>query len=447
MGRRAALLRGAAATSLLALSGCSFLDNLFNDTKKKLPGTREDVLPVTEGLQPPHGMRPTVVLPPATASDWPVQGGTPSHDAGNADLPDSIRQVWTASIGSGSAYRKQVTSTPVVAGDTVYTMDSTAVLSAFRVADGHRLWQTKTKPKRSRSTNIGGGIGYADGVLYAATGYSEVLAVDASSGAIKWRRPLDTPARSAPTVATLGNGTSLLFLTTIDQQLTGISAADGKAVWSYDGTQVDTTLLGQPAPAYANDIVLAGFGSGDLVAIRADSGAVAWSDSIAAGTGQVGVAQISAITGQPVIMGELAFAIGTGGLMVGVDLRAGRRLWEREVSGILSPVAAGDFLFVTTSDQQVAALLGRTGEVAWLTQLPQYKRPKSKGAPITWTGPVLAGGQLIYGGMLDDMVMVDAVTGAITRTLKIPGSVTVPPIVANRTLYLITDDGALRAYR
>jgi outer membrane protein assembly factor BamB len=113
----------------------------------------------------------------------------------------------------------------------------------------------------------------------------------------------------------------------------------------------------------------------------------------------------------------------------------------------LSPVAAGDFVFVTTQDQQAAALLARTGEVAWLTQLPLYKRPKSKGAPITWTGPALAGGQLIYGGMRNDLIMVDAVSGKITRTLSIPGSITVCPIAAHDTLYLLTDDGLLRAYR
>jgi outer membrane protein assembly factor BamB len=445
VARRTALL-GAAAIPLLALGGCAFFDNLFGDTKKHLPGKREDVLPVTEGLQAPHGLHPDVVLPAPVSTDWPVQGGTLSHDAGNAALPSTFKQVWSSSIGSGSAYRKQVTSTPIVVGDTVFTMDSRAVISAFSTDDGKRLWRTDTKPKKSRTTDLGGGISWAAGTIYASTGYSEVLALNAETGAVKWRKDLETPARSAPAVA-LNEGGGLLYVVTIDQELLALSVRNGELIWRYDGTPVDTTLLGQPAPAYGGGIVLSGFGSGDLVALRADSGAVAWSDSIAAGADQVGVAMISAITGQPIILGEIAIAIGTGGLMVAVDLRAGRRLWEREVSGNLSPVAAGDYVFVTTQDQQVAALLARTGEVAWLTQLPLYKRPKSKGAPITWTGPVLAGGQLIYGGMRDDLIMVDAVSGKITRTLKIPGSITVNPIAAHDTLYLLTDDGLLRAYR
>jgi outer membrane protein assembly factor BamB len=435
--RRTALL-----ASLLALPGCSFFDRLFGDTKKPLPGKREDVLPVNEGLQAPHGMHPSVTLPAPVSTDWPMQGGVPSHLNGNAALPSSLHQAWSATIGDGSAYRRQVTSTPIVAGDTIFTMDSNATVSAFRASDGKRLWQTKTKPKKSRSTNIGGGIGYANGTVYASTGFSEVLALNAETGAINWRRGLDSPVRSAPTIVD-----GRIFVSTIDQILFGLSAKDGSRIWSFDASPTDTTLLGQPAPAYSSGIVITGFGSGDLVAIRGDSGAVSWSDSIAATSGQVGVAEISAITALPIVIGELVCAIGTGGLMVAVDLRAGRRLWEREVSGILSPAAAGDFIFITTTDQQVAALVARTGEVAWLTQLPQYKRPKTQGGPLTWTGPVLAGGELIYASRTNSMILVDAITGAITRTMKLPDAVTVPPIAANGTLYLITDDGALRAYR
>jgi outer membrane protein assembly factor BamB len=173
---RRVLLRTGLMLPLLAASGCSVYDNLFNYTKKTLPGKREDVLPVTEGLEPPHGLRPTVTVPAQVARDWPVEGGALDHVAGNAALPATVRQEWATSIGSGSAYRRQVTCTPLVVGDTVFTIDSAATVSAFSTADGRRLWRTKTKPKKSRTTNIGGGIGYADGTLYASTGFSQVLA-------------------------------------------------------------------------------------------------------------------------------------------------------------------------------------------------------------------------------------------------------------------------------
>lgn len=439
---RRSLLRAAAVLPLAAVSGCAFFDTIFQDNKKKMAGKREDVLPVNEGLQPEHGIHATVTLPAPTTTDWPVEGGKTSHIAGNATLPANLHEVWRARMGVGNAYRRQITATPLAVGDTVFTMDSDATVSAFHASDGHMLWRRVTKPKASRTTNIGGGMGYADDTLYVTTGYSQVMALDPKTGAVRWLHMLNVPIRSAPTP-----GEGLLFMVTVDEVLVALSAHDGRQLWTYEASAADTSLLGHPAPAFVNGLVLAGFGSGDLVAVRGSSGAVAWSDSIAAAAGQAGVAQIAAISGQPIIIDDVAVAIGTGGLMVGEDLRGGRRLWEHEVSGILSPIAAGDFVFVTTTDQQPAAIVARTGEVAWLTQLPQYIRPKTKGGPLTWTGVVMANGMLIYTGMNNQIAMLDAITGKLLRTMKVKGSITVAPIVARNTLYLVDDHGFLRAFR
>jgi outer membrane protein assembly factor BamB len=440
---RRVLLRAGALAPIAALSGCGFFDTLFSSaTKKKLPGKREDVLPVTEGLEPPHGIHPTVTLPPPVASNWALEGGAATHVAGNQALPDSIKEAWSAKIGIGSAYRRQVTTSPIVVGGVVFTMDSAARVSAFSAETGDRLWDLDTKPKKSRTTNIGGGIGFAGGTLYATTGYSQLLAIDPKTGKPRFIHTFNVPIRSAPTPVG-----GLVYFVTIDEVLVAASTEDGHQVWSYEATAADTTLLGHPAPAVGDGFVLAGFGSGDLVACDALSGAVAWSDSIAATAGQAGVAQIAAISGQPIILDGMAIAIGTGGLMVGEDLRAGRRLWERQVSGHLNPIAAGDFVFLTSNEQVAAALVARTGEIAWISELPQYKRPKTHGVPLTWTGSVLANGNLIYTGLQNELVLLDATTGKVGAFMHLPGPVSVPPIVGENTLYLITDDGKLRAYR
>ena len=45
--------------------------------------------------------------------------------------------------------------------------------------------------------------------------------------------------------------------------------------------------------------------------------------------------------------------------MVCLDLRSGRRLWEREVGGSETPWLAGDWLFVQTLDQSLQDLVRR----------------------------------------------------------------------------------------
>ncbi len=159
-------------------------------------------------------------------------------------------------------------------------MDSDGSVSAFDVATGSRRWNTDTQGEKDRSTNVGGGLAVAGGVLYATTGRARPWRWTRPAGKINWRASLGAPARSAPTVVE-----NRLFVPTIDERLVCLSTADGKQVWSYQATAAGTIVLGEPAPAYADGLVVAGFGSGDLVALRADSGTLAWSDSLAAARG------------------------------------------------------------------------------------------------------------------------------------------------------------------
>ena len=440
---RRALLRAGAAASVLTLSGCGFFDTLFHGSlKKKMPGVREDVIPVTEGLAPSPTHPLTVSLPPPGATDYPVEGGTPSHIGGNQALPATFAEAWSGHIGLGSSYRHQITATPIVADGMVFAMDSNATVTAFRASDGKRLWDLPTRPKRMTGVNIGGGLGYQDGTLYVTTGFAQLIAIEAAHGVPRFVHSFNVPIRSAPTPVG-----KLVYFVTVDEVLVAASTADGHQMWNYEASPADTTLLGHPAPAVDEGFVVAGFGSGDLVTCSAISGAVTWTDNIAATTGQAGITQITAISGRPIIGEGVVVALGSGGLMVGEDLRVGRRLWERQVSGYLDPVAAGGFVFITSRDQIAAALSIRTGEVAWVTQLPQYKRPKTRGAPYSWTGATLANGKLIYTSLERRFLMVDAITGKLGGMTHSPGPISVPPVAAGDTLYVITDDGRIRAFR
>ena len=142
--------------------------------------------------------------------------------------------------------------------------------------------------------------------------------------------------------------------------------------------------MGQPAPAFANGLVVAGFGSGDLVCIRADTGTVIWSDSLGGGAAPASLVNFSSIRGRPVIANGQVFAIGMGGLTVGVDLPTGRRLWDRDVAGLDSPWVAGDWMFVVSADQKMAAISTRDGSVAWVTDLPRWETPEKQKDPISW---------------------------------------------------------------
>jgi outer membrane protein assembly factor BamB len=321
-------------------------------------------------------------------------------------------------------------------------MDSDARLAAFDLGHGGRLWDVDTQGPHNRSTNVGGGITSQAGRLYAATGRGDVLAVDAATGKTLWRNTLDAPARSAPTWSD-----GLLYVVTLDGQIVALSDKDGSRAWNYQAGNPETSVLGAPAPAVANGLVVAGFGSGDLICLRAPTGAVVWADNLGAANGRNSLANLSAIHGLPVIDAGRVFAIGLGGLMLSLDLRAGRRLWLREIAGSETPWLAGDFLFLITADQQLVALTRDGGQVRWVSQLPRYRNMEKLRDPVLWTGPVMAGSRLLLAGDNGQLLTADPANGRLGTPLDLQHPVSVPPIVAGGALLMVTDDAQLLALR
>jgi outer membrane protein assembly factor BamB len=235
------------------------------------------------------------------------------------------------------------------------------------------------------------------------------------------------------------------FLTTLDDRMLAFSITDGKRLWSYQATTAATAVLGEPAPAYADGIVVGGFGSGDLVALRADSGTLAWSDSLAAARGRTSLADLSAIRAQPLISDNVVYAISVGGLLLALDLRSGRRLWEREAAGEWTPWIAGDWLFVLTQEQMLACLSKADGRVRWLTQLPRYGNVAKSRDALYWAGPLLGGQYLYLAGSTEKLIAVNPSNGEVLGEQNLPDAVSVGLVAASGKLFVVTEDGTLSA--
>lgn len=436
------LTRRAAMLLPLAATGCETLDNWFGDKKVPLPGQRISIGQTQRGMAVDNPAKRTVTLPPERVDTaWLQSGGSPAHVPGNLGFGARLEPVWSAHIGASSGYRRRITATPVVGGGRVFAMDSDAVVSAYDQRNGARLWLLETELPHTRSTNLGGGLALDGDTLYVGTGLASLLALDAASGKIRWRKPLDQPARSAPTVTA-----DRLFQSTLDEQLVAFAKSDGSQLWLYKGTPTPTAVLGPPSPAFAGGLVVAGFGSGDLICLTGLSGSVSWADELAS-QGRDPMLDFSTVTGLPVISDGNVYAAGMGGVLVCLDLRTGRRLWERDVTAEQSPWLAGDWLFVLTTDQTLGAIHRADGTVPWASQLPLFKNEKTKEGPIQWLGPLLAGGRLILVGSSREALMVDPLNGTILSRQKLPTQPIVAPVVADRTMFVVGKDATLVALR
>jgi outer membrane protein assembly factor BamB len=433
LSRRAALLMP------LALGGCSWFDWLTDEQKKPVPGNRLPVLAAARGMRI-DSIEPVALPPIETNPAWMQYGGVVSHVGGN--LAGGLTKVWSSSIGRGGDYRTRLTAQPLVVGGQVYTMDTDCAVTAFELASGQRIWHTKTRPKKDTTSNVGGGIAIADGEIYVASGLAEALALDLETGAIKWRTSIPSPARSSPTVTAEG-----MFLCTMDQQLVGLSRKDGKFLWSYQATLVNTGTLGQAAPAYADGVLVAGFESGDLAAVRADSGTLVWTDNMGGVKGAATLSEFASVRGAPVIDNGLVYAVGLGGLLAALDLRSGRRVWQRDIAGGNTPWIAGDFMFLVDSEQKVGAIDKNDGTVHWVEDLPRFNNPKRTKGLITWYGPSLVGGKLVLVSDKGKMAVLDPISGSLVTSTDLADTASLAPVAAQGYVFVLTDDATLTAYK
>jgi outer membrane protein assembly factor BamB len=437
--RRAALLGGAGL-----LVGCSTIDNLFGTQKTKLQGRRESIVAARRQLEvdPAAAGQPLSLPAPEPREAWPQPGGDVAHAPGHPALPSELRRAWTANAGTGSGYRRRITAGPVVAEGLVFASDAYGSITAHDLASGSRRWRFDSRPEDDSTGAVGAGCAFADGTLFVATGMAELIALNAANGKPRWRVKLPAPARGAPAAAG-----GQVFVPTIDGRLTALATADGKNLWTYRSQVTAAVPLGLPAPALQEEFLVAGFPSGELIALRPEDGRVLWTESLA-GAGFGGLAEIFGIRGLPVIQNGRVYAMGMGGTSMAVDLRSGRRLWERELGGTESPVPVGDWLFLVGDDGTLVAMGREDGRVRWLSDLnapPEGEEPDDE--PATFATPILAGGRLILPSSKGEALLIDPATGATTGRLRLPDATTLPGAVAQNTLVLLSDNGTLSAWR
>ena len=428
--------------ALTMLAACSSVSDMFADEEPPLPGDRISVLELQQSLEPDDALLESqgLITPPEWQNEfWPQSGGYPNHSMQNLALnPGNLNRAWRVDIGEGSSDRIPLTAQPIVVDGTVYTVDTENTLAAFSTENGKRLWTKDISNPKEDDDVISGGIAYSSGLIFATNGYNEILALRAKNGEIYWRKSLPGPARAAPTIID-----GRVFVTTIDNKLLALSARDGAPLWDYAGISEDASLVGAASPAASRDIVIPVFSSGEVTALRVENGSVAWSDNLSNLRQLGGLSTIADINALPVIDKGLVVSISFSGRLVAIDERTGTRIWQREISGAQTPWIAGNHIFLLSSDNALVALGRESGVIRWVTQLP---RATGKD-PIIFTGPILAGGRLIVAGTDGRIIEVDPENGKISKQWESGNTIAIPPIVADGTLYLLSENGTLSAYR
>ncbi|MHA4838548.1 outer membrane protein assembly factor BamB family protein [Sphingopyxis sp. MSC1_008] len=435
-----------AALLALPLTACGVLKG---DGGPKTPtiGDRVSILSNDSSVKiDPATASIAVVLPePAVNAAWAQSGGNASKSMGHPALATTRTKLWEANI-AGSTNKQRLASSPVIADNRLFVVDTDAVVTAFAADTGAKLWSVPigSTGKDFKASLFGGGAGVDGNVVYATSGVGDVAALNVADGSVIWKVKPTGPLRGAPTIAFGG-----VYVISQDNQIYALNAANGAVQWQATASMEAGSVFGAASPAAGQGTIVAGFSSGEVQAYRYENGRDLWEDALARTSMALSVSTLTDVDADPVIDRGRVFALGQGGRMASYELVTGQRSWEISIAGISTPYVVGEWVYAMTDDAKLLAVARANGKVRWLQQLARFRveTEKKKKDPIRWSGPILAGGRLIAvnsEGVLSEFSPTD---GSLLGTTEFKSPLSQTPVVANNTLYVLADDGQITAWR
>lgn len=345
-----------------------------------------------------------------------------------ADINETVvlDKRWSRSVGNGQGeglYRLN----PLLADGVIYAVSEEGELAAFDADSGKLRWESELE------IPISGGVGkYRDSLLLGGAD-GLVMRLSAEDGSEIWRRPVTGEVLAAPQ----SNG-EVVVAQAYDGKLMAFDYETGEKLWTFSNDVPVLTLRGTSTPTIYNDFVIAGFADGKVIAVSLDSGSVVWEARVAIAQGRSEIERIVDIDGTMAVQGAELYVASYQGRIVALEMRAGRKLWQRNVSSVSGVSVGFGNVYVADEDGTVSAFLRNGQSIRWQNIELGY-RELSRPTPI---GSYVA--VVDFEGYLHLLSQVDGVI--VGRDRPDSDGARADMIAKGNILYVYGNSGELIAY-
>lgn len=294
------------------------------------------------------------------------------------------KEVWATP--HGTAYRDSrgdgPRGTPTVDGNNLYALGGNGDLSSLDAKTGRIIWTINALTKFG-GENINWGISESplvidDKLLINAGGPgASIVALNKKDGSLIWKSQSDKAGYSSAMPIVIGNTTQVVFFT--HQRAVGLDLKDGRLLWEYARPANDVANVATPVVRGNRIFISSDYGTGaGLVEIKAD-----------------GKAQEVYFTKEmrnhhssSILIGDYLYGFSSG-ILIAMRFDTGEVAWRDRSVGKGSLVYADGNLYA----------LSENGVVGLIEATPAAYREKGRfriqqDSLPTWTHPIIAGGRL-----------------------------------------------------
>ena len=419
-----------------------------------IPAICENV-PTFRGNPEHSGIYEAAGVPALNGVKWTFKAAgrliaSPTVDGSTVYIGSTAGVFYAVDRETGSAKwefaaKARVASTAAVANGIVYFGAYDGNFYAVDAASGTLKWKFATEGEhRYAATHLHGSQPVKEvmpdvfdcylsspvvwnGVVYFGSGDGNVYALDAASGALKWKFKTGDVVHASPAIAD-----GKVYIGSWDSNFYALDAATGKEAWRFktgEDPDIHNQVGIQSSAAVVDGVVYFGCRDSHLYALDAKTGEKKW----AYGT------KGSWVIASPAVRdGKVYFATSDSGMVYALDAKNGDVIFSLNLQrwpSFSSPAVAGEVLYEGSSSGRLNAVDLANRKLAWSFETEAAK----KNGPA-YTKP---DGSPNYEAAFDGDFYDDMIVGHY-RMMSV-GPILSSPVVVDKAVYFGGTDGILYA--
>ena len=433
------------------LTGCSFdsktgiWDGLENDEKRarRIENEQNRTVEIvqiytsqnifSEEIEPNQSI---TLSKPVQNLSWDTANLNTQNTTGNIFLAGISNNFLKKKIGKNKFLNTNEYSPPLYFKNNIIFSDD--VGNIFNInSKGKINWKVNIYKKTFKKVYKNLSFSVYKNKIYVADNIGFVYSLNPETGKVIWLKSLGIPIKSKIKVSE-----NKIFLINQDNKIFCLDSENGNKIW--DLRTISSFIKSQNFLGMAiskDGDVLALTSAGDLVKIKSTNGRVYWSLNAA---GSMHGNESDFFQSSDVVISDDTIFLSTLNSTLSLSVKNGYFNWEQKIGSTNNPIIDGKNIFLVTNNGFFVNLDKKTGKIIWSVNL--LKKLKKRKQETSVVGFVLGSGRIYATTLNGFLIVCSATTGKIEFSKKIGTKIIAAPIIANNSLFVLTEKSKILGF-